>query len=167
MNSEINMRLVDAAERMVDYLDKAYETTFRLERDNASRVVWLVALSGFAMINLPSLKATLPPLPIIMPWIATAVLGVITHWSHRDLGIRNFSLYTVKRELLLVFIINGPSLATFDTLNGIIKNEGDSLQRASKGVGRATTITTFLELLTFIGFVISIGCVIYWTLFGE
>lgn len=168
MNDTLSLRLIDAAERMVIFLDKGYETTQKLEGANASRVVWLVAIAGFAIINLPTIvKGGQFPPTIIAPWALVALFGVITHWLHRAVAIQNFSMYSVKREQLLTLIINGPELATLDALRQILENKTPALQPVAKSLNRATTAASIMEFATFALFVISIGFVIYWVFLSR
>jgi hypothetical protein len=91
-----------------------------------------------------------------MPWIVTALSGVITHWLHRNVALQNFHLYTVKRELLSTFMINGSTNATRSDLENILLNKTDQLNHIAQAHNRATTIATGMELFTFISFVVSL-----------
>lgn len=164
MNNELNARLIDAASRMLDYLNKDYETTQKLESDNASRIVWLVAIAGFVLVNLPNLNGGhLPPI-YHLPWIITATLGVVTHWLYRNMSVQDLKLYTIKREQLTAYILDGPDNAILDHLNSIISNQTSELKRAASDLRRAATLTWILETATVTLLVISFGFVIHWFL---
>jgi hypothetical protein len=159
MNKELNDRLVEAAERMIESYDKAYETVHKLEGENASRMVWLVAVSGFAIIYTPTFLSygkTYPFSPLL-PWILTALLGVLAHWSHRSVATRNFELHSTRRELLTIFIINGPAQATYQALDAILTNKTQKLAQIDKAHSRITTLTTLLEIATFAAFIGSLA----------
>jgi hypothetical protein len=162
MNNSLNIRIIEAATRMIEYLDKAFETTIRLERDNASRIVWIVAISGFILINLPIFTSKRLPLIYYLPWIITAILGIVTHWLYRSVSVHDLQLYTTKREQLMAFILNGPENATLDDLNKIVSNKTPQLIAEGKDLHRTTTLTWILETSTVVLLVISFGLIIYW-----
>jgi hypothetical protein len=154
MVNELNLRLIKTAEQMVESLDKMYEVTHKLESENASRMVWLVGISGFAILNLPNVfsQKFAPSFSDFIPWLVTAIFGVLAHWSHRNVSIQNFSLYIVKRESLLTFITNGAENAIFDDLQKILTNKTEKLQEVGKAHNRATAFATRFEQLTFLSF---------------
>ena len=165
MINELNLRLVKTAEQMVESLDKMYEVTHKLESENASRMVWLVGISGFAILNLPNVfsQKFAPSFSDFIPWLMTAIFGVLAHWSHRNVSIQNFSLYIVKRESLLSFITNGAESAIFDDLQKILTNKTEKLQELGKAHNRATAFATRFEQLTFLSFLA--GLIIFVTKF--
>jgi hypothetical protein len=158
MINELNHRLIKAAERMVVSLDKMYEVTHKLEIENASRMVWLVGISGFAILNLPNVFSQEHSLSYsdFITWLITAIFGVLAHWSHRNVSIQNFNLYVVKRESLLNFIINGAENAIFDDLQQILSNKINKLQEVAQAHNRATTIATRFEQITFLSFLVGL-----------
>ena len=158
MVNELNLRLIKTAEQVVSSLDKMYEITHKLESENASRMVWLVGISGFAILNLPNVltKIFSPSFLDFIPWLITAIFGVMAHWFHRNVSIQNFSLYVVKRESLLTFIINGADSAIYDDLQKILTNKTEKLQEIAKAHGRATAFATRFEQLTFLSFLVGL-----------
>ena len=154
MANELNLRLIETAEQMVESLDKMYEVTHKLESENAARIVWLVGISGFAILNLPNVFS--PSFSDFIPWLITAICGVLAHWSHRNVRIQNFSLYAVKRENLLTFITNGAENAIFANLQKILTNQTEKLQEIGKAHYAATALATRLEQLTFLSFLVGL-----------
>lgn len=53
MQNDLNNRLINMAERMIDYHDKVFEVVHKLESESMTRIVWLVGIAGFALINVP------------------------------------------------------------------------------------------------------------------
>ena len=154
MANELNLRLIETAERMVESLDKMYEFTHKLESENVSRMVWLVGISGFAILNLPNVftQGEFPSFWDFLPWLITAICGVLAHWSHRNVSIQNFRLYIAKRESLLSFIINGAENATFIELQDTLTNKTKELREIGEAHHRATSLATRFEQLTFWSF---------------
>jgi len=164
MNNELNARLIEAATRMIDYLDRDYEITQKHESENASRIVWLVAISGFVLVNLPNLKGNSIPSTYYLPWITTAILGVVTHWLYRSVNAKDVRLYITKREQFMVYILSGSENATLDTLNKIQTNQTEELRAAAKALSRTTKLTWILETATITLLVISFGLIFLWFL---
>ena len=131
MMSELNIRLVKTAEQMVASIDKIYEITNKLEGENSSRMVWLVGISGFAILNIPSTFTQKNSISFMdfLPWIITTLCGVIAHWLHRNVSIQNFSIYIVKRENLLTYILNGAENAIYDDLENILLSKTEKLKK--------------------------------------
>ena len=162
MNNELNTRLMEAATRMIDYLDRDYEITQKHESDNASRIVWLVAISGFVLVNLPNLKGNSLPSPYYLPWIITAMIGVATHWLYRSVNAKDLKLFTIKREQYMAYILSGPENATLGTLNNINTNQTEELKVAANDLSRTTRLTWILETATVVLLIISFGLILLW-----
>ncbi len=164
MDDDLNQRLISSAERMVDYTDRQFEIFQRIGNESKSRIVWLVAIAGFAIINIPTLSAqsVLNWASSLAPaaWVFTALLGVITHWQFRNRSISEILTYIAKRELLLVYIANGPESATMSELNQIIAHEKEPLPKHFKSQLSTTTFADRLELATMIVFTISMALTI-------
>jgi hypothetical protein len=159
MAQELNVRLIEAADRMIEYHDKVFEVVHKLESQSMSRIVWLVAIAGFALINFPGPTAQVATsLPsILAPWIITSLLGVITHWEFRNKSVKNLELYMTKRELLMAFVANGPTAATMAELNSIIRHEKEPLTARLAVQSRITRVADLLEFATLISFVLAMG----------
>jgi hypothetical protein len=164
MKDDLNERLIASAERMVDYHDRLFEIFQRIGNESKSRLVWIVAIAGFAIINSPTVLAAgdlqwaKPVLPAA--WALTAVFTAITHWQFRNRSIAEIRIYTTKREYLLAYITNGPQSATMADLNDILTNKKDSLPKLFQAQLAVTTFADRLELLTMILFVLSMGLTI-------
>lgn len=158
MVNELNERLTKIAEHTVSTLDKTYENVQKLESANASRMVWLVGISGFAILNLPNIfnPTNQPTVWDFLPWLVTAFCGVIAHWSHRSIDIQNFAVYIEKRESLLNFIVSGSENVVFQDLHDILTNKTERLVEISNEHEKAVARATRLEQLTFIFFLVSL-----------
>ena len=136
MQSSLNARLIAAADRMIEYQDCVFETIQKLESENMSRIVWLVALAGFALINIPTVAGSLilndSLSAIMLAWIVMAFRGSITHWQFRNKSVKNLQLYTVKRELLMAYVTNGEDVATLADLQAITNNSKPPLPERLK-----------------------------------
>lgn len=158
MTDDLSFRLIKTAEQTVESLDKMYEITHKLESENATRMAWLVGIAGFAILNLPNVFSTeLPPSFLdFAPWLVTAILGVLAHWSHRNIDIQNFKLYAAKRESLLTFIINGAEYAIFNDLREILTNKTKHLEEIEKAQNRAANLAAWFERFAFLSFLASL-----------
>ena len=164
MDDDLNQRLIAWAERMVDYHDRLFEVFQRIGNESKSRIVWLVAIAGFAIINMPALTAhrqpTRPASVVPAAWVLTALLGAVTHWQFRNRSVAEILTYVAKRELLLAYIANGPQAATMAELNDILTHKKDPLPKHFKFQLSATTFADRLELVTMLAFVLSMALAI-------
>ncbi len=169
MSNDLNMRLIESAERMIDYHDRLFEIFQRIGSDSKSRIVWLVAISGFAIINLPSVLSQSPPgssfTLLAVAWVGTALLGAVTHWQFRNRSFAEIKTYVAKRELLLAFLANGPEAATMAELNEIINNKKEPLPSYFDSQLSVTAFVDRLELATMIVFALSMALTIRFYLF--
>jgi hypothetical protein len=164
MNDDLSQRLVASAERMVDYNDRLFEIFQRIGNESKSRIIWLVAIAGFAIVNIPTLSAhsTLNWASSLAPaaWVFTALLGAITHWQFRNRSIAEVLTYIAKRELLLAYIANGPGSATMSELNEILAHKKEPLPKHFKSQQSTTTFADRMEFATMIAFALSMALTI-------
>ena len=159
--ADLGQRLVSSAERMVDYHDRLLEIFQRIGNEGKSRMIWLVAIAGFAMINIPAMSAnairnwaaSVSP----VAWGLTALLGVITHWQFRNRSHAEIRTYISTREHLLAYIANGPESATMAGLNEILLHEREPLAEHFKQQLSVTTFVDRLGLATMIDFALSMA----------
>jgi hypothetical protein len=166
MNNDLNDRIIESAKMIINTIDKSFEVTQKIENDNSSRIVWIVAISGFALLNFQNIAVNnlhLPPAYII-PWIMTAILGIVTHWIYRNVTYCDFELYQAKKGLLLAFIVGGPENATLEKLKNIFSGEDILLKERQIKLLNVIKKANLIELLTMIMLVISIFFIFDWYL---
>jgi len=165
MKDDLNQRLIESAERWIDYQDKLIEIFHRADNDSTSRITWLVAISGFAIINIPLVisytAAKIPIFYILLPWLVTATIGIVTHWQFRNRRNSELLNYITKRGLLMAYLTNGVEFATIADLNDIIENKKEPLSKYFKEQLSTTRLTDFLELAIMLCFVASIAITIH------
>jgi hypothetical protein len=149
---------------MLENHDKLLELLHRTGSESKSRIAWLVAISGFALLNSPSLASqghdnwATPFAPAA--WAMTALLGIVTHWQFRNRGIAEIQTYMARRELLIAYIINGPDTATKADLDSILLSEKEPLPRHFKAQLASTRFADRLELATMLFFTLSMALTI-------
>lgn len=161
---ELKQGLIQSAERMIDYHDRLFEIFQRIGNESKSRVVWLVAIAGFAVINMPILTTyrapSWPTALLLGAWLLTALLGTLTHWQFHNRSLAEIQTYVAKRELLLAYIANGAEAATMADLNDILANRKDPLPRHFKAQLSVTRFADRLELATMLVFALSLATTI-------
>jgi hypothetical protein len=164
MQDDLNQRLIASAERMVDYHDRLFEVFQRIGNESKSRIVWLVAIAGFAIINIPALtnyrEEPWPTSLVPAAWVLTALLGAVTHWQFRNRSVAEIQTYIAKRELLLGYIASGPQAATMAALNDILTNEKEPPPKHFKFQLSVTRFADRLELATMLAFALSMALTI-------
>jgi len=133
---------------------------------SATRLVWFVAISGFALINFPTLADRIAPSPLTssqllwlsLPWVLTAVSGVAAHWLLGDLVIRDNEYYIMKQHSIRAFLANAdPKPAITDVLDMINIDDTDKdVARWKSRVRKLTPFVTWLERATFFFLIVSI-----------
>jgi hypothetical protein len=93
---------------------KDFEIVTQSNRDSASRLVWFVAISGFALINMRVYGEAVAENPltksqlflISLPWALTAISGVIAHWLLGELIARDNEFHMLRQHAIRSFLAN-------------------------------------------------------------
>ena len=135
-------------------------------KGSATRLVWFVGISGFALINFPPLADRLASTPlnsiqllvISTPWVLTAVLGVLAHWLLGDLVARDNEYYILKQHALRAFLANAeakPEIADVHEMINVDDTDKDVALLRSR-VTRLFPSASRIERATFILLIVSI-----------
>jgi len=152
-------------QEMID--DLARSRPFDIEADTAiaaaSRLVWLVAIAGAALLKTPELASSLMQREpsacekslLVLPWALTAFFGIWAHWFFGLVQYREIHYYTLKRAELTALKRNQAPSASHDELMQILEDRTMPLIRERRGVEQAIKAARYLETLTLALLVVS------------
>jgi hypothetical protein len=147
--------------------DLARSRPFDIEADTAiaaaSRLVWLVAIAGAALLKTPELASSLmrrdpsanEKLLLVLPWAFTAFFGIFAHWFFGLVQYREIHYHTLKRAELTALKGNQAPSESHDELMQILEDRTEPLIRERRRVERAIAWARFLESLTLLLLVVS------------
>jgi hypothetical protein len=158
------MERVEVLESYAERLSRNQELAASQHKSSAARLVWFVAIAGYAFLNVPIYMKTLSDdsvsgimlIIISAPWALTAVFGVITHWILGELTLKDNQCYANLIESIYALIMReGDKIRDQQVLD--LLNEKDSdIQECRKGVKQLESWVKWMSHLTFFSLCISI-----------
>jgi hypothetical protein len=128
------MDKVNVLESYAERLSKNQELDASQYESSASRLVWFVAIAGYAFLNVPIYlnaisKDSVRGMMLIIisaPWALTAVFGVITHWILGELASKDNQYYAnLIGSIYSLIVKKGDKITDQQVLD--ILNESDSV----------------------------------------
>ena len=136
-------------------------------RDSAARLVWFVAIAGFALINMKSYAQALVPdaltklqlIAVSLPWALTAIFGVIAHWLLGDLIARDNEFHMLRQHAIRSFLANAkPKPAIAEILEIINVDDTDKdVAQMKRRVKSLLPWVTRMERITFVMLLLGFG----------
>ena len=158
------MDKVNVLESYAERLSKNQELAASQNKSSASRLVWFVAIAGYAFLNVPiylqaiSEESVSGMILIIIsaPWAFTAVFGVITHWILGEQASKENQYYArIIGSIYSLIMIEGDKITDQQVLD--ILNESDSvIQESRKSVRQLEPWVKWMSHLTFFSLSFSI-----------
>jgi hypothetical protein len=158
-----NERRQDHGIRTIEEFSSGLANDFRIvsqsNKDSASRLVWFVAISGFALVNMRSYAEAVSGTPltrvqlslISLPWALTAVSGVISHWLLGELIARDNEFHMLRQHAIRSFLANAqpkPSIHEILEILNVDDTDKDVAQRKRR-VDALFPWVTWAERATF------------------
>lgn len=143
---------------------EAHKITTATNEASAARLVWFVAIAGFAFLNVPIFVKALLSEPIsgivlivvTIPWAIAALFGVIAHWLIGDLIKLDDQYYTASMAPLHTFIVMDKGdvsekqfLDLLDGKNENVTAQQEKLNRLFPWVARIERLTFFFLCVAF------------------
>ena len=160
------MTTPEIAESFLSTLNREHELRLNLRSSALSRLVWFVAIDAYALLNARSYWEAIAGkavdgtsfLWLSLPWLSSAVLGVITHFVSHKLAFRQDSysaMMIAAVDLLRIRSSGGkPDPDAFQALvhetDPRFEPEKRSIVRLERGVRRLELLTFLLLVLGFI-----------------
>ena len=140
------MENVQVLESYAERLSRDQELPAAQNKSSASRLVWFVAIAGYAFLNVPIYMNTISDdsvdgmmlIIISAPWALTAVFGVITHWILGEQASKENQYYAALIGSIYSLIVTKGDKITDEQVIDLI-NENDSepqkIRRAGEKLG--------------------------------
>ncbi len=151
------MDKVNVLEIYAERLSKIQELDASQNKSSASRLVWFVAIAGYAFLNVPIYLNVISEdsvsgmmlIIIAAPWALTAVFGVITHWILGEQDSKENQYYArLIGSIYSLIMTEGDKITDQQVLN--ILNESDSdLQECRKSGEKLEPWVKWMSHLTF------------------
>ena len=156
-----NMKVLEGyAER----LSKYQELVTSHHESSAARLVWFVAIAGYAFLNVPIYLKSLSDdsvsgimlVIISAPWALTAVFGVITHWILGELTSKDNQYYALLiGSINSLIVTKGDKTSDQEVLDLLDGNDSELLDH-SKSVKQLDPWVKWMSHLTFFSLCFSI-----------
>ena len=151
------MDKVNVLESYAERLSKNQELAASQNKSSASRLVWFVAIAGYAFLNVPIYLRAISDdsvsgmmlIIISAPWAFTAVFGVITHWILGEQASKENQYYArLIGSIYSLIMTKGDKITDQQVLN--ILNESDSdLQECRQSGEKLEPWVKWMSHLTF------------------
>jgi hypothetical protein len=138
-------------------ISQALELRESTNKASASRLVWFVAIAGYAFLNVPVYIKALSDEPvsgvtlvvITIPWVLTALLGVVTHWLLSELIALDNLWYITYMANINAFIVTKDGEITDRQLLDLLDEKDPNVQARRKNVERLEPWVKWAERFTF------------------
>ena len=151
-------------ESYAESLSKRQELVASQNESSAARMVWFVAIAGYAFLNVPIyLKAlseeSVSGLMLVLisaPWALTAVFGVITHWIHGELTSKENQYNTNLTGNIYSLMMTMGDKATDDQVLNILNEKDSDIQECRQSMDKLEAWVKWMAHLTFFSLCFSI-----------
>ena len=158
------MEKVQLLESYAERLSKNQELVASQNESSASRLVWFVAIAGYAFLNVPIYLKTLSEdtvsgmmlVVISAPWALTAVFGVITHWIQGELTSKYNQCYAKLIESVYALIMTEGDKISDQQVLDLLNEKDTDIQACKKGVEGLEPWVKWMSHLTFFSLCFSI-----------
>jgi ribose/xylose/arabinose/galactoside ABC-type transport system permease subunit len=170
LDKEFPMDKLKIIESYAQRISQANELVESNNKASASRLVWFVAIAGYAFLNVPVYIKALSDEPvsgvalvvITIPWALTALLGIVTHWLLGELIDLDIIWYITYMADINAFIVTKDGEVTDRQLLDLLDEKDKNVQARRKNVERFKPWVQWAERLTFfflcMSFVWSVAC---------
>jgi hypothetical protein len=166
------MNEIEIVESFIKTIERRFKIVQETRHSALSRLVWIVAIAGFVLLNGRSLWDVLVEQSLrgqevfwlSFPWMVTAMLAVATHILIDELKIRDDDVFEVRRAAVDLWLIDAKESEPNDLeMLAILNDSTPELKKAVKGLSPWICLIKWLERLTFVALFISF----LWTLVGP
>ena len=129
------MDKVQVLESYAERLSRDQELVASQNKSSASRLVWFVAIAGYAFLNVPIYLNTISGdslsgimlIVISAPWALTAVFGVITHWILGEQSSKENQYYaSLTSSIYSLIITEGDKITDQQVLELLNEKDRDN-----------------------------------------
>jgi hypothetical protein len=144
-------------ESYADSMEKSTEIAASSQKSSAARLVWFVAISGYAFLNVPVyLRAAIGEpvsgvalIAITIPWALAALLGIITHWLVGELVSLDNLYFVTLMASIRAFIMTSNGDPTDDQILDLLNEKDERVKSFRRKVDNLQPWVTRSERLIF------------------
>jgi len=149
---------IEFVQEAIEDLMRNHDIVTRGNNSIATRLVWFVAIAGFALLNVPDLATSLSGtsmsgtmlLLLMVPWAAAAIFGVIGHWQLGVVSFRDAKYFNEKRARLNLFRMARASSASYEECQAIMEDQDEHLRDLFRRLRRSGRWATVFEQATLV-----------------
>ena len=109
-------RGIETVETFADGLARDHAVLNQNNNSAAARLVWFVAIAGFALLNVGSLANSIIETPLarlhlvvlVFPWALAGLCGIIAHWLNGEVMARDNVYHILKQHSIRAWLANAP-----------------------------------------------------------
>ena len=149
-----------------DGLSRDFGVFAEINKGTATRLVWFVAISGFALLNVRDLAEAVARrrfdgillFLLVLPWVIAAVLGLVAHWLLGDVTAKDTVYYIMKQHAIRAFLATASSHPTIAETLSILDVDDTDKEVASrkKAVEQVSPWADAAEKATFAAIIFSL-----------
>ena len=151
------MDKIKVIERYADRKAEAHELAASSNKAARARLVWFVAIAGYAFLNFPIYLKALMDEPvsgvalivITIPWAIAALLGVITHWLIGELVALDDQYYADLMGVLQMSVVTLGDEITDQQFRDLMGEKDEGVTTRREKVAQLFPWVTRMERLTF------------------
>lgn len=164
--------IIETVDSYINTLSRSRELVLQLRNSALSRLVWLVGIDGFALLNarpfwetLRGRNLTSPEIIwLSMPWALSALFGVITHFAVDEVAAKD-NIYFITKvsacELHRIKLVKGqPDPSEFED---IVNDTREDIAQAKRTVDDQAGWTQRFERAT----IVTLGAGFIWAVVGP
>jgi len=145
-------------EAYVDRCRDDYAMASEINKSAQARLVWFVAIAGFALLNARGLAEAVSGttlggnqlLLLASPWAITAILGIAAHWTIGDFDFRNMRYQSCRLNRFQAFVALAREEPSDDEVNELLDEKHEDISKSRSAANKVEPIASWLERLTFV-----------------
>ena len=167
-----SMSEIEIVESYLKTIERHPEIVQETRRSTLSRMVWIAGITGFVLLNAQSLWEALierslsgqEAFWLSLPWVATAMLAVLTHILIDEVKVRDDEAFEEKMVAVELWLIDAKERGPNDLeMIAILNDSTPEIKKASEKLAPWVSWASRLERLTFVALLISF----LWALVGP
>ncbi len=156
---------IETVEIFADGLARDYAILNQNNNSAAARLVWFVAIAGFALLNVGSLANSIIGTPLaqlhfvllVFPWALAGLCGIVAHWLNGEVMARDNVYHILKQHAIRAWLANAPRQPSVQEVLSIINVDttDDEVAKRKSAVDKISPAARWWENATFASLIFS------------
>ena len=156
---------IETVKTFADGLVRDHEILTQNNNSAAARLVWFVAIAGFAFLNVGNLAnsiigislAQLQLVLLAFPWALAALCGIVAHWLNGEVMARDNVYHIIKQHSIRAWLANAPRRTSVQEVLSIVNVDttDDEVKKRKDAVDKITPAARWWESATFASLIFS------------